>query len=357
MMNRRALVLAGLGLPLGGGARAELDAPTERLRAWLRTARAQPALGAQWNGGSKSVGWRDQAAISGRLPLVFGIEYYDDGPPERRRDAQVQASGYIQEHAAAGGVVTINDHMPNLLTGGNSWDRSADALQAVLPGGMAHGNFVAYLDRLADFIGGLQVNGQAVPVLLRPFHEMNGAWFWWGDANDGRRIGELWRFTHGHLVQTRKLRNLLWVWSPNIDRRASVDRFMGYWPGRAYVDVVGVDGYENAPQAALREDMMVRSVQALRLLARNQDLPFAVTEVGFQGAAQRQADFWDTVFQPALSGLFAGAAYVLVWNAEHGPSAGTPAAAGFARLVQSGRLLLRGDVPGEALYGAWPGRR
>lgn len=357
MIDRRGCLVAGLTLPFHGLAKAQLDGPTEQLRTWLRSTHTRPALGAQWNGGTKSIGWRDQAAISGRLPLVYGVEYYDDGPAERRRDAQVQAAIYITEHAAAGGVVTINDHMPNLLTGSNSWDRSADALQAVLPGGSAHGTFVAYLDRMGDFIASLQLKGQAVPILLRPFHEMNGAWFWWGDAADGRRIGELWRFTHAHLVQTRKLRNLLWVWSPNIDRRPSVDRFMAYWPGRAYVDVVGVDGYENKAQATLREEMMLKSVQALKLLAQQQDLPFAVTEVGFQGAAQQQADFWDGVFQPALASLFAGAAYVLVWNAEHGPAANTPAAAGFARLVQSGRLLLRGDVRAEALYGAWQAGR
>ena len=34
------------------------------------------------------------------------------------------------------------------------------------------------LDTMASFL--LQLQAQKVPVLWRPFHEANGAWFWWG---------------------------------------------------------------------------------------------------------------------------------------------------------------------------------
>ena len=38
-----------------------------------------------------------------------------------------------------------------------------------------------YLKKVADFINSLQTCcGKKVPVIFRPWHEMNGGWFWWG---------------------------------------------------------------------------------------------------------------------------------------------------------------------------------
>ena len=90
------------------------------------------------------------------------------------------------------------------------------------------------------------------PILFRPMYEMNGDWFpWSGTANNspGRTDGPAlfvaaWRHMHDVFEQAGA-RNVLWVWSPN-DRDypgTAWNHWTNYYPGDAYVDWVGVDGY------------------------------------------------------------------------------------------------------------------
>lgn len=329
---------------------------TVALSHWLLKNRERPALGAQWNGGVKTIGWDDQARITGKEPLVFGVEYYDYGSIEKNLVGRETGVKYLKEKYLAGGIVTLVDHMPNFVTGGNSWDRNGDPLTAVLPGGVAHTEFVAYLDRLASYLKSLTVNGKNVPVLFRPFHEMNGGWFWWGNAKSGEQLVSLWQFCHDYLVREKGVRNLLWVWSPNIDKTASVARFMGYWPGPKYVDVVGLDGYDNTPVPNIANESFVRSFKVVSEIASRFSLPLAFTEIGARPGAQELVDFWDAGVLTALRKDFQGLSYILVWNAEWGPKDGTPAAAGFRRMVESGYLLRLKDVSGVQIYGPGFGR-
>lgn len=326
-------------------------AETQALLQWLTSNTQRPALGAQWNGGVKSIGWDDQASISGKMPLVFGIEYYDYGPIEKNLPARETGAKFVAEKYAQGGIITLVDHMPNFVTGGDSWDRGGAALDAVMPGGTSHAAFVAYLDRLASFLNGLSVKGQPVPVLLRPLHEMNGAWFWWGDAKSGERVAKLWRFYHDYLVNEKGVKNVLWVWSPNIEKAAAVDRLMAYWPGAGYVDLVGLDGYDNTAVPNITNPSFVDSFNAVFGIAKRFGLPLALTEIGAKPGAQEVTDFWVKQVMRALQKEFSGTSYVLVWNGGWGPKAGTPAADGFRRLTQSGQVLQLGDVPAVQIYG------
>ncbi|MFE4628404.1 glycoside hydrolase family 26 protein [Streptomyces mirabilis] len=100
---------------------------------------------------------------------------------------------------------------------------------------------------LADHLGYLA--GQGVPVLLRPYHEMNAApghGFWWA-GQDPAAYHRLWRLTYDFLVHRRGLHNLIFVWSPN-SWDGGYGRTPGkYYPGGDYVDVVGVDAYSDTP--------------------------------------------------------------------------------------------------------------
>ena len=94
------------------------------------------------------------------------------------------------------------------------------------------------LDTLAGYLGQLQQAG--VPVLWRPFHEMNGGWFWWGMQP---RFADLWIQMWEYLTDTHGLNNLLWVFSVNHWQANGNDAPSNYYPGHDYVDVVGVDVY------------------------------------------------------------------------------------------------------------------
>lgn len=79
-------------------------------------------------------------------------------------------------------------------------------------------------------------------VLLRPYHEMNGAWFWWGGKTPAS-YKKLWAITYDYLVKTRGLHNLIFVWSPNAWTPNGNNVPWNYYPGADRVDVVAVDDY------------------------------------------------------------------------------------------------------------------
>jgi mannan endo-1,4-beta-mannosidase len=76
------------------------------------------------------------------------------------------------------------------------------------------------------------------PVVFRPWHEMNGGWFWWGSENiTPEEYIRLYQITVDYMRE-QGVRNVLYAWSP--DTRATFE----YYPGDDYVDVLGLDIYE-----------------------------------------------------------------------------------------------------------------
>ncbi|MFJ5308460.1 glycosyl hydrolase [Streptomyces sp. NPDC088350] len=69
-----------------------------------------------------------------------------------------------------------------------------------------------------------------IPVLLRPYDEMNGDWFWWGGKTPAS-YKKLWRITYDHLVRTKGLHNLIFVWSPNAWDPQGDNVPWDYYPG------------------------------------------------------------------------------------------------------------------------------
>jgi mannan endo-1,4-beta-mannosidase len=130
----------------------------------------------------------------------------------------------------AGGLVAVSDHLPS--PGGT-------LASIIVPGGTGNSAWMATLDQRAAALKTLQDSG--VVVIWRPFLEMNGGWFWWGNG-DVTAFVALWRHMFNYFTTTKGLHNLLWNYSPNIG--ANVTK---YYPGDAYVDIVGLDGYYAEP--------------------------------------------------------------------------------------------------------------
>ncbi|MEU6607927.1 glycosyl hydrolase [Streptomyces shenzhenensis] len=135
-------------------------------------------------------------------------------------------------------------------------------------GSSEHRDLLHDLAFLADHLGYLA--GRGVPVLLRPYHEMNtapGRGFWWA-GQDPAAFRRLWRLTYDYLVHRRGLHNLIFVWSPN-SWDGTYGREPGaYYPGGRYVDVVGVDDYSDTPARPFGEgawtEVWYRGLEAYR---------------------------------------------------------------------------------------------
>lgn len=81
-------------------------------------------------------------------------------------------------------------------------------------------------------------------IYLRPMHEMNGDWYPWGRGVNGNTPTDFvnaWRHMHDIFVAARAT-NVKWVWSPNV-RYGSLYPLADLYPGSAYVDWLGLDGY------------------------------------------------------------------------------------------------------------------
>jgi hypothetical protein len=90
--------------------------------------------------------------------------------------------------------------------------------------------------------------GMKRPILLRWGWEMNGNWFEWDGSHNGQDPSgyvKAWRRIHG-IFRDHHVTNVAWVWSPNWNSSpdASWNKFQRYYPGDAYVDWVGMSGYD-----------------------------------------------------------------------------------------------------------------
>ena len=76
-----------------------------------------------------------------------------------------------------------------------------------------HERWKSQVDVIAFFLKQLREAG--VPVLWRPYHEMNGGWFWWGRKTGEMGYRKLYRMLFERLTHFHKLNNLLWVFNAN----------------------------------------------------------------------------------------------------------------------------------------------
>ncbi|WP_228745289.1 PA14 domain-containing protein [Paenibacillus sp. S150] len=134
----------------------------------------------------------------------------------------------------------------------------------VTPGTAQYNSLIADLDKVAVSLKSLRDAG--VPVLWRPYHEMNGNWFWWGQKNN---FAELWNIMYERFVGVHQLNNLLWVWNPNAPNAWS-DPYELTYPGADKVDVLAADIYNN--------DYMNKYHDSLLSLANGK--PIAIGENG-----------------------------------------------------------------------------
>lgn len=117
------------------------------------------------------------------------------------------------------------------------------------------------------------------PIFIRFAHEMNGSWSSWGPGrvgNSPERYVAAWRHVVA-IFRKEGAKNVQWVWSPNI--YGNVPRFEKYYPGDAWVDWMGLSGYNFAAARGVRwrsfKSLFADSYDALTGLA---DKPLMVSE-------------------------------------------------------------------------------
>ena len=114
--------------------------------------------------------------------------------------------------------------------------------EVLTPGTALHQKWCAQVDAIAGFLKLLQ--DARVPVLWRPYHEMNGDWFWWGGRTGEYSTIALYRQLFDRLVNHHHLRNLIWVWSVDRVSKPGMEHAK-FFPGLEFVDILALDVYGN----------------------------------------------------------------------------------------------------------------
>ena len=257
----------------------------------------------------------DVFATCGQYPAIYGMDLGGiemDWPAnlDKNRFDHMRASAVA--HHERGGITTFSWHPRNPLTGGDAWDVSSDQVVAsILPGGEKHDYFMTWLAKAADFLGSIKTaDGEAVPVIWRPWHEHTGSWFWWGQKLcTTEQYKALWQMTYDYMVNERGLDNLVWSYSPGAGELSSIEVYGERYPGDEIIDMVGFDCYFYST----REDYIAKMTNALditKAFADEHGKLMAITETGYEGV--KDPKWWTEVLYQAMKDY--PVSYVLLWR-------------------------------------------
>ena len=197
--------------------------------------------------------------VTGKQPAILGLDYID---PDRRDGVNARAAKWCKTER---GIVTLCWHWGNPMIG-PGYENSKihfDAVAGLTEGTPEHAALMRDMAAVADYLEGLREAG--VPVLWRPFHEFTGQWFWWGQCGP-QVFKQLWLKMYDYFTRERGLNNLVWILGYTAQPDAA------YYPGRAYVDIIGGDTYvkDHDPQKPLYDAVRAISDQ----------MPIALHECG-----------------------------------------------------------------------------
>ncbi|HEU5080401.1 MAG TPA: glycosyl hydrolase [Opitutaceae bacterium] len=285
-----ASVFAESSSSLASSAPVTPDASPEAvaLLKFLRSISGKYTLIGQHNFPSVAARNTDFAAeYTGRMPAVWTSDFgfAEPGDFDSYQARSIVVAEAIRQHKQ-GAIVSLCWHAvpptadepvtfrplpgadPNQLKSVQGQLTDAQFKDVLTPGTALHEKWEAQVDAIAVFLKQLQ--DAHVPVLWRPYHEMNGDWFWWGGRTEGEfTTAALYRQIFDRLVNHHHLKNLLWIWSVDRPNKPEMAHEK-YFPGIQYLDMLGLDVYGNDFAQAYYDSLVKLS----------QGKPLALAEVG-----------------------------------------------------------------------------
>lgn len=181
---------------------------------------------------------------TGKQPAIRGIDMLTyNSSTDYRDDATGRAIEWSQKYK---GIVTLSWHwsVPSEEGGTEAYfyveSASASYTTFSISRGLTEGTWeheviLKDIEVLAAELKKIQDAG--VPVLFRPLHEAEGAWFWWG-AEGPEYCVELYRLLYDQLTNVYGIHNLIWEWTSYVTPNSPK-----WYPGDEYVDIVSYDKY------------------------------------------------------------------------------------------------------------------
>lgn len=196
------------------------------------------------------------------------VSYYSGWPEPFKVD--------FAESAAKHGAETVVQIVPTTAQG-----------KPVPLASIAAGKYDAYLHTYATAVKAFRDR-----IVLSFGHEMNGSWYPWGYGHTSPKLFvAAWR----HIVKIFRssgASNVIWLWTINVmDQNvpAPIPAPNAWWPGRSYVDWVGIDGYYFQSSSAF-SSLFGPTIAGIRGLTKD---PILIAETGAPPAAGQSAKIND----------------------------------------------------------------
>jgi hypothetical protein len=245
--------------------------------------------------------------VSGKLPYLMGMNWIVDENTFTPGKTTV-----LKIHNRQGGFCMMTS-IPerNLVTDGGAGDLTGNPVHEMLPGGSVRTTWLAILDNFYTWCTTefLDDKGNLIPLIIRPFHEMDGNWFWWGRTacSDADYIS-LWQDMVTYLRDTKGLHNLIWCYSPDWKWSQATSKY----PGDAYVDIIVADCYDADGTAS---NLMTQYGDAYDFATLHNKI-YAIAEGLRNLVLNPLADFWTTYYSDLIlaDSKASNAAFIAVWS-------------------------------------------
>ena len=198
--------------------------------------------------------------VTGKEPALLGFELLAYSPNINEEDTDEACMREVIENrdtlkcaydwAEKKGLITFTWHWFSPLGGRSkafyTEHTDYDVEKAVTPGTVEYDALVSDMDHMASILKPFSDKG--IPILWRPFHEMDGTWFWWG-SKGAEPAKKLWHIMYERFTSVHDLTDLIWVWNAG-----SGD----FYPGDDVVDIVSVDIYPPEHEHTARKEEFLK---------------------------------------------------------------------------------------------------
>jgi|HubBroStandDraft_4_1064222.scaffolds.fasta_scaffold04873_2 mannan endo-1,4-beta-mannosidase len=174
---------------------------------------------------------------------------------------------------------------------------------------IASGRYDRYLTAYAQ-----AVKAFGGPVILSFGHEMNGHWYSWAYRHTpAATFVASWR----HIVavfRTAGARNVTWMWTVNAVKPGhGIPSPAAWWPGKAFVTWVGIDGYYHVTSAQF-SSVFGPTIAAVREFTQE---PILISETGASQAVGQSAKIADLFSGVRTYGLLGFLWFDVVANSDY----------------------------------------
>ena len=261
----------------------------------------------------------DAKSVTGSHPAVIGVDFsgLSGQPLKNIEKTKKELQKVIGDTYTRGGVVTVSWHFNNPVSATNFyWNDStaSPAVKNIIPGGSHHKKYKDILRAISEVAHAAKgKDGSAVPMILRPYHEFDGNWFWWGKSHCiAEDFITLWRFTVSYLKDSLKVHNFIYAFSPD-NTFTSEEEFLQRYPGDAWVDMVGMDNYGDFGRyGTYNLDAGYYKLKIVSDYAKKAGKLAALTETGLESVVD--SNWWTESLLKTLKKGDLKLCYVLVWR-------------------------------------------